>query len=323
MADDRSISHRYRLFGGVLDSDLEIPELEAADPTDAVTWVLRSRVGEPPEVDCVALGTDEVHPGVETRLYRTGHGFRLIYDDTGCYDIDADGRSITWTHPENVSLADARADITGRVLATALHAAGTICLHGSAVVLDGGAVGFIAPKRHGKSTLALALVRSGAKLLTDDTMPVTPGAPPLAGPGLHAARLWQDAAEIVGIGEAQREVGRPKTVFRSLPEDRVSHSTHPLAALYALSPVREAPGGEAVRRTRLPVMEAALVILGQAKLAPLLTGLEAPNLLRQATALAACVPVYRLEVLRDFGRLDEVVATIRGWHAPALASATP
>src|SRR5690606_15208076 len=323
MTNEPSIRHRYRLFGGVLESDLAIPELEAADPAEDMTWVLRSRVGEPPEAECVPLGSDTVTAGVETRLYRTSHGFRLVFDDTGCFDIAADGRTITWTHAEDVSAADARADISSRVLATALYAAGTVCLHGSAVVLDGQAVGFVAPKRHGKSTLALALVRSGGKLLTDDTMPVLAGSAPLAGPGLHAARLWADSARVVGIGQAAPAAVGPKTVFRALPEERVSHCTHPLAALYLLAPVREAPDGAAVRRTRLSGMEAALVILGHAKLAPLLTGPEAPNLFRHATALAACVPVYRLEIVRDFDRLEEAVATIRDWHAQSLAGTTP
>ena len=321
MTDDTNGTHRYRLFGGVLESDIAIPELEPADAAESATWVLRSRTGEIPGPDGVALGTETLSAGVNIRLYRRADGYRLIFDDTGCFDIAGDGRSILWTHAEGVSAADARADITSRVIATALYASGTVCLHGSAVALAGRAIGFVAPKRHGKSTLALALVRSGAKLLTDDTMPVVPGSPPLAGPGLHAARLWADSARRVGVGRPQPAAVGPKTVFSALPERHVSHETHPLAALYVLSPVREAPDGQAARRTRLSVMEAALVMLGHAKLAPLLTGPEAPNLFRHATALASCVPVYRLEIVRDFDRLDDVVATIRGWHAPAVAGA--
>src|SRR5690606_30149341 len=119
--------------------------------------------------------------------------------------INDDGATINWTHPVDVPTANARADLTSRVMATALYASGMVCLHGSAVVPDTEAIGFVAPKYHGKSTLAMALVRSGARLLTDDTLPVVPGSPPFAQPGLHATRLWPDSAERVGMGESRPE----------------------------------------------------------------------------------------------------------------------
>lgn len=312
--------NHYRLFGGVLRSDIEIPELEPVEP-QSPTWTLRSREGELPAADGVALGSDRVTGDVHVRMYRRPSGVRLVFDDTGCFDIGDGGRSIEWTHAPDVSLENARTDLTSRVLAAALHEAGTVCLHGSAVVPGTEAIGFVAPKFHGKSTLALALVHAGAKLLTDDTFPVTPGSPPLARPGLHATRLWEDSAQRVGLGRASNENSGSKLLYPSLPAEHVSHETHPLAALYLLSPAREPNDGRMAWRTRLSTMEAVLVMIGHAKLAPLLTGPEAPELLRKASALAETVPVYRLGVARDLDRIDEVVATIREWHAPAPAIA--
>ncbi len=65
-----------------------------------------------------------------------------------------------------------RADLLGRVMALAAHADGRLTLHASAVSVAGRAVAFVGPKHAGKSTLALALVRKGARLLTDDTLVV-------------------------------------------------------------------------------------------------------------------------------------------------------
>lgn len=312
--------HHYRLFGGVLRSDIEIPELERVEPRSP-TWTLRSRVGKPPAADGVALGSDRVTGDVHVRMYRRASGVRLVFDDTGCFDIVDGGRSIDWTHAPDVSLDDARADLTSRVLAAALHEAGTVCLHGSAVVCGTEAIGFVAPKFHGKSTLALALVNAGARLLTDDTFPVTPGRPPLASPGLHATRLWEDSARRVGLGRTEDDGSGSKLLFSSLPSEYVSHATHPLAALYLLSPAQEPSDGRMAWRTRLSTMEATLVMIGHAKLAPLLTGPEAPGLFHRAAALAETVPVYRLGVARDLDRIDEVVATIHEWHVPAPAGA--
>lgn len=317
---DLSGTHLYRLFGGVLESDIVIPELERVEAR-APTWTLRSRTGALPAADGVALGTDQVTDDVQVRLYRRPGGLRMVFDDTGVFDIGEGGRTIEWVHSPGVSIEDARADLTSRVLAAALHEAGTVCLHGSAVVVGGEAIGFVAPKFHGKSTLALALVRAGARLLTDDTFPVMPGPPPQACPGLHATRLWADSAERVGLGRASADKTGAKLLFHSLPDEYVSHSTHPLGALYVLSPAREPSEGRMAWRTRLSRMEATLVMIGHAKLAPMLTGPEAPRLFRQAAALAEVVPVYRLGVARDLERIDEVVATILSWQGAVPAGA--
>ena len=306
--------HHYRLFGGVLASDVDIPELERVPPTSPA-WSLRSVAGSPADEHGEELGSDVVTGDVRVRLFRQSAGFRLLFDDTGCFDISATGDRITWTHPAGVSLRDARADLTSRVLAAALHAAGTICLHGSAVVADGQAFGFLAPKFHGKSTLALALVQSGAKLLTDDTLPVVPGSPPLACPGLHATRLWADSAARVGIGSAHESKEGEKMLFSSLPDEHVTHDSSPLSALYLLAPTREGQEGAAVWRTPMSPIESTLSLIGHAKLAPLLTKSEAPVLFRAAAGLTAKVPVYRLNVVRDLERLPEVIDTIRGWHS--------
>jgi hypothetical protein len=324
--------YHYRLFGGILRSDLEIPELEEG-ATGIPTWTLRSVAGAPPSMEVEHLGTDAVNQNARVHLYRHASGLRMVFDDTGCFDISDDGSRIDWTHSIDVSRSNARADLTSRVLAASLYASGTLCLHGSAVVPESEAIGFVAPKYHGKSTLAMALVRSGARLLTDDTLPVAAGPPAVAQPGLHATRLWPDSAERVGMGSPQPEgdsgaqqpegqsvYAAPKRLFSALPGAHVSHDAHPLAALYLLSPVREPRDGAPVWRTRLTPIQSALLMIGHAKLAPLLTKSEAPALFRKAAQLAAEVPVYRLNVVRDLDRLDEVVHTIRSWHS-AVASA--
>src|SRR5262245_46305873 len=205
--------NNYRLFGGVLRSDLDFPELPSAHDRERPTWTLRSIQGNAPEPNGEQLGTDQVNADVRVVLYRQPAGYRMIFDDTGCFDISADGSTITWYRSNDVDTGNARADLTGRVLAAALHARGTTCLHGSAIVLNRQAIGFIAPKRHGKSTLALALVSAGARLLTDDTLPVAAGPPARAYPGLHAARLWPDSAARVSIGHTASADPDEKQLF--------------------------------------------------------------------------------------------------------------
>ncbi|MDQ2929443.1 MAG: hypothetical protein M3Y05_01295, partial [Gemmatimonadota bacterium] len=172
----------YQLFGGALRSDIEFPELRIVE-SDAPSWTLRS-TSLVPDMSCATLlGEAEVIPGCQVRLYRHANGFRFVFDDTGHFDITDSGRDIAWSKGPNAEDSWVRADVTGRVFAVAMHASGHLCLHGSAVATGGGAIAFLAPKFHGKSTLALALTRAGARLLTDDIVPVDPRTPIQAVPG--------------------------------------------------------------------------------------------------------------------------------------------
>ncbi|HWA16449.1 MAG TPA: hypothetical protein VG817_08445, partial [Gemmatimonadales bacterium] len=117
-----------------------------------------------PAPDSVLLGTDEVTGDITVALYRTTDGYWLQYSDTGSFAILGAGRQLTWHHPPLTSrlTLDARMDVLGRVIPMAIHAEGLLNLHGSAVSTARESIGFLAPKLHGKSTTALALVKAGA-----------------------------------------------------------------------------------------------------------------------------------------------------------------
>lgn len=306
--------NHYTVFGGHLCSELELPELPGAAPARA-DWVLRVSADPPPPVASrEKLGSASVDEGVEVRLYAVPEGYRLEYDDTGTFDIRGGGSEVVWYPAPGASPALAQLDVLGRVLALAFHAAGVYCLHASAVVLDGGAVGFIAPKFHGKSTTAYALVHAGARLITDDTLPVSFGDPPLVRPGVQRVRLWEDSVSAVGANAAEGGEGVGKFVVDDLSAQQLLHGTSPLVALYLLAPVASNPDGEAVVRSRLSPVESALALVGHAKIGALLGGSERQTLFKRAVELAGTVPVYRLAIARDFERLPEVAARLSSWH---------
>ena len=310
----------YAVFGGCLRSELEFSELRPSRQSSP-SWTLRASPERIPLDGAEALGSDHVEHDCHVRLYRHANGYRLEYDDTGSFDISADGAEIVWCAPSNASLDAARLDILGRVLATALHAAGVLTLHGSAAVIGGRAVAFLAPKHHGKSTLALALAAAGAPLLTDDTLPVEPGAPPMARPGVHAVRLWSDSARVLRRpdlviatkDDAPVDAAAAKAGVATLPETLVVNRPVPLAAVYLLTPVASAE--RAARRTRYTAVLGALALIRHAKIGPLLGRADATVLLQRATVIADAIPVYDLQIVRDFDRLDEVVAQLFAWHA--------
>ena len=311
----------YQVFGGVLRSELEFPELDLATRGEP-DWTLAVTTTSAPDVPLGdPLGEDKVDQGVMVRSYATPHGFRLVYDDTGVFDVTAGGREIRWHRPESADLEAGRLAVLGRVLALALHASGWLSLHGSAVAMADGAVAFLAPKGNGKSTLAFALMRGGAALMTDDTVVIGMGAPAIVRPGVQSVRLFKDSAAWLSAPAPIAGTSDVKATFGQLSDDTRRLTRAPLAALYLLESVSAGTIAEPLERQRLDGPEAVFGLLGQTKIGALLGGSEAPGVFASVVALAEGSPIYKLRVTRDYERLSTVVERIMGWHGGVGARA--
>jgi hypothetical protein len=315
----------YGIFGSCLRSAIAFPELRPID-NEAPRWTLRVAEQPPFLTTPELLGGEDIGDGTNVRLYSAPEGYRLEYDDgTGVFDVAANGEDITWcpgTDPEDEMV---RLHIMGRVLATALHAVGMYCLHGSGVVLGDEAVGFVAPRFWGKSTLALAVAKAGGRILSDDTLAMHPDDEALhLWPGVHSVRLWGDSAERIA-GE-DPEGGAPhfevKRTFTRFPDGLLACRPVPLSALYFLAPHQGNGGEPLVQRTPVRSIQAALALVAHAKIGALLGGSEAPRLFERAVRVASRVPVYRLDFPRDYAHISSVVARLNEWHArPARRAA--
>lgn len=313
---------RYRVFGGRLESDLAFPDLPehaarpplAADGTRAWRLTVGSAPSAPP--DRPPIGRDSVEAGISVRLFREGGELRLVFDDTGDFRVSSDGASVVWTPPSGEKIPDrnaVRLDVLGRVLPLALHRAGLLTFHASAVAADGGALGFMGPRGSGKTTVALRLVEAGARLLTDDALPVEAGRPPRARPGVPRLRVRSDgdppAGAPVTAGTTSYD-GRRIVV----PDGAPAADSVPLEALYLLVPASRDEAGAAIRRRRLSVPRGAAAMLGQLKLGPLLPGRADGTLLERCASLADTTDVYALEVPREHGDPGRLVALLREHH---------
>lgn len=298
----------YEVFGGVLQSDIEFPELPASE-RERPDWTLRRRESLVPLSDAIVVGVEDLVGGVAARLERGRDRFRLRFDDTGSFDIARDGARIDWSPLPGASPAVVRADVLGRVLSVALHAAGDLCLHASAAAIGGKAVALVGPRGYGKSTLTMALVANGARLVADDTVRLS-GAPPRAAVAVPSLRLREDTAARFGVGR-EHEVG-DKIIVRDVPV--APERWLPLDAIYVLVP-RASDGTTAlVRRQRLAPLEATLALVRHGKIAPLLGGQEAASVLPRASAVTNAVPVFALEIARDLSRVGEAARQLANWH---------
>ena len=300
----------YAVFGGRLRSALPLAGLAPLPPDAAPDW--RLRADDHPPAPCATPPLAEVADGeLRIRLHALGDGWRLAYDDTGTYDVSADGARWTWHRVPGAAPELVQADVLGRVAALALAARGALPLHGSCVTLGGRGVVFLGGKHFGKSTLAAALASAGARLVADDMAVIHPGPPARLRPGVPLLRLWNEAAaQVDGIGGTR--IDGEKQTLADLPPARVETRPAPLAAIYVLHPVDAAE--EPARRARLSPMDAVLAMMAHAKLGPLLRGPPAAAHLSRASAVAAGVPSYTLTVARGFERLPDVVERIVAWH---------
>lgn len=309
----------FSVFGGCLRTDFPLPELPPA--RQSPTWAVTSVAALRPVGELRLLGTKLPDLRFEHRLYQHEFGFRLEFRATGSFDILENGSTIEWlpgadSHPDIMLLV-----LVGPVLAVAFHAAGLLCLHGSAVELGDGGICILAPKHSGKSTLARALLRAGGRLATDDLIVASAGDPPELLPGLHQVRLWGDsAAQFVDDDDPLRTDAGGKQVLTTIERERLVLRAVPIAAVYLLLPVTELPDGAAVSRVRVPPLPATLALVANNKNGPLLGDSEAPVLLDRASNLARHAEVFTLAVVRDFTRLDEVAAQLLAWHGGAVES---
>ena len=170
----------------------------------------------------------------------------------------------------------------------------------------------------------MALARAGAGLLSDDTLAVHPDDVPVKlWPGVHSVRLWGDSAERIA-GDDPAEGASPfevKRTFTRLPEHLLAREPVPVSGVYLLAP--NLGTGPVAQRESLAPVPAAAALVGHAKIGALLGRSEAPVVLDRAVRIASRVPVYRLDLARDFARLSAVVMQLTEWHRGAAVGEGP
>jgi len=312
----------FTVFGGTFRSAIFFPELAATDDVDSA-WDLELVAAEqmPPNGEFLGVLPDQP---CRVALHRAGtDGFVLTHGCTGTFHVSEGGRAIRYAPKADASLDLVRGDVLGRVLPLAMHMQGQLSLHASAAALPEGAVGFLAAKGFGKSTIALGLAQRSARFVTDDVLPIMPNAPIGVNPGVQSVRLHADSARRLIDRVAVTRAGIDgKRILDTLPRAMVTTTPVRLAALYVLTPVRARDNGLLVRRTPLPPRQAALELVRHAKIGALLGGSVAGELLLQASRIARDVPLYALHIARDLDRLSDAVSTIASWHG-GVAPAAP
>ena len=148
------------------------------------------------ETTYVADATDESgKPAfVFTKLHQ-GDFFRFTYADETEFVVDRAGREIWTTWLEPLTLEDTATYLLGPVMGFVLLLRGLVCLHASAIVVDGMAIALVGPAGAGKSTTAAAFAARGFSVLAEDVVTLDDrGDTFFVQPAYPCIRLWPASA---------------------------------------------------------------------------------------------------------------------------------
>lgn len=197
--------------------------------------------------------------------------------------------------------------LISQVISVALLQQGIESLHASAVARAGQAVVLVGDSGYGKSTLTAALLKTGARLITDDLLVLRErGAGYDVAPGAFRLKLAPETAAALGLDWAGGPMadGSGKHVYRFDATMCVAGPV-PLGKIVLLEPLAETAALEPVSTA-----EATRALLA-ATFNPLHTDPDRlAKLLRNAEKTARGTRIERLRVPRDLASVSDVAALI-------------
>ena len=309
----------YEWSGLRLASDFPVPELLPADAREA-DWRLRA-------------STRRLGPG---RWYhhwrqpdgrrwlsfaRQGDDYVLRFARSGAYLVSPASRTIACDRRPGVPMATLRHLLLNQVLPLAAGLT-RIMLHASAVRTSAGVVAFAGAGGVGKSTLAAALCRRGAALVSDDALAVVPWQGGWAGvPSYPSVRLWPESLRALfgGDQEAPRAAHyTPKRRLHAPGVLPVETRTTPLAAICLLDAGRGRPSA-AVTMAPVTGPDALVALLAVCFQIDVRDRGRLAELTTQLADVVEAVPVFRLTVPEGLARLDAAAGALESL-APLVAA---
>lgn len=224
----RASERQYGLFGLVISSELDLPELfEAPNRGKADVFVRLGTIAAPPDL---IRGVHELDSGV------------LIVVPGCARFLVSKGREILIEPEPEASPKNVRLFLLGSALGLLLHQRKLLPLHANSIEIDGKAIAFMGPSGVGKSTLAAWFHDRRFRILADDVSVVDFDAEgfPMVHPGLPRLRLWEEVLIATGRDPADFNLSfegdeeyRKRDV--SISSEGIAHGPTPLGAAVLLT----------------------------------------------------------------------------------------
>jgi hypothetical protein len=193
----------YSIYGLNVFSSMRIPGITALPK--AVEADVRVSLQSKPRLDEGSAATakdwytsslldERNEPSVKVWKIEGAGCFRIHYYDGTEFFLSESGNEIWATWPEDMTLEDTATYLLGPIFGFLLRLRGVICLHASAIAVDGRAIALIGPAGAGKSTTAAAFARQGYPALSEDVVALRDqGDSFLVEPGYPLIRLWPES----------------------------------------------------------------------------------------------------------------------------------
>jgi len=206
--------HRYIAYGLLIDSELELPELGEPVSSEGQPQV-EIRLGSVPRCEQIGDGKER------HLLWIDPQTFWLHIRDVAHYLV-SEGRSISIMAEPAADAGFIRGFLLGSVSGALLLQRGYLVLHGNAIRIGNGCMICVGDSGAGKSTLAAAFAKRGFDVLADDVVAIDSAG--CAIPGYPRIKLWQEAADLLGISTAGLLRVFPDSEKYSLPINPVDHA---------------------------------------------------------------------------------------------------
>lgn len=306
---------RYRVYGTTIESDhrfvAPLPRTAAA-----ARLTVRFSVDSPPIAADTLLHESSARTGSgepERRIFAAGSERLVRYTGIADYRVGAECIECALVDDD---LLLAEIYLLGPVLSLWLESRGVLAMHAAALEIDGRAIALLADSGGGKSTLAGALLRGGAPLLTDDILAVELREGCAVGhSGYPQMRMWPEIA--AGLWSTARPLQRvhPRHSKLRIPVGgagvgRFRSTSLPIHRFYVLD--RRAGHHARIEIAPLAPSAALIEIVRNSFSAPTLEALRMQeHRLPLLAALLDAVPVRRLTYPSGRDWLDRVTDALR------------
>ncbi len=214
----------HRVYGLVLDSEVPLPELPAADGAPDVSFAL----------DPGPLGPREAswfRSSEWLACARTERGILFRFPELADFLVDTAGLRVLASPFAGTTDDMLRHLLLDQVLPLVLGLRGLEALHATAVRTENGVCAFLGEAGAGKSTLAASFVAAGHEIVCDDCLRITVrDSSVLATPGYPGLRLHESSCSLLDGMAAAPYASK----WRLVPVAPFAPGEAPLARLYAL-----------------------------------------------------------------------------------------
>jgi hypothetical protein len=216
----------YDAFGLTIRSQIQLPELLTNNlPNVAETDV---------DIHFGRVSEDDLEDGTQVAAHLWISQSKLCFQvpDVARFLV-CEGQKITIDPVPGIDEETIRLYLLGSAFGVLLMQRGYLVLHGNAIRVGGKCMVCVGDSGAGKSTLAAGFMQRGYNILADDVVPVDQHCSAL--PGFPRIKLWQDAADRLGIDTKNLQRIRPDMEKFSYPLfNQFARQTLPIRWIYIL-----------------------------------------------------------------------------------------